>query len=324
MQLRVRLSDALDAAESTSELELGWKIVDEPIGAIWFRLAQRLLASSVPILPRLSGFSHGPTTRAEIERHLNWCIDSINELSSHRIEERAGREFTQQFANAIHHHFEQLAGPADNPSAVVRDAGPRLWNAIYGLNHCIHDLESLSKSQEALARGESDQHVFSSFILEAPDAERFFLSEELQPQFSLDIDFGDLVLHYAQVGKTWWEVFLDSDQEIFPEAILPLNVLTGEFDAFFGTYSMTPERIAELERFLIEQGQQPSDPALRLGFCRIGRLIRRPDMTNVEYKKQIGRHGYIREIRLIDDQGRTSAVRNIQPDCFMHRRSVAD
>jgi hypothetical protein len=319
MQLRIRLSDALDSSQSTSQLELGWQIVDEPIGAIWFKLAHRLLASSVPLLPRFSGFSHGPETRAEIERYLNWCIDTINELSDHRIMERAGGEFTQRFANAIHHHFELLAGAADNPSEMVRDADPELWKAIYGLNHCIHDLESLSKSEEAIASGESDHNVFSSFILEAAEAERFVLSDELQPRFDLNVEFGDLVLHYAQVGKTWWEVFLDRDQEIFPNAILPLNVLTGEFDAFFGSYSLTPEVKAEFEKFLMDHGQRPSNPSLRLGFCRIGRFMREVGISDFEYKVQIGRHAYVRDIRLIDDQGRASAEREINKDGFMHR-----
>ena len=53
------------------------------------------------------------------------------------------------------------------------------------------------------------------------------------PEFTLETKFGDMVLHYTQIGKTWLEVCVDKDEDIFDSAIQPLWKLSGSFNILF-------------------------------------------------------------------------------------------
>jgi hypothetical protein len=89
------------------------------------------------------------------------------------------------------------------------------------LNHALVCLrnQNLTAVFTATARAEKERHSLgtnpesmdanaAALIIESLHIPRYRLSQEFNTEFNINNDFGDLVLHYAQIGKTWWEVFL--------------------------------------------------------------------------------------------------------------------
>lgn len=68
------------------------------------------------------------------------------------------------------------------------------------------------------------------------------------------------------------EVYLDQDEEIFPEAILPLRQLTGSFDIFFGELHEPDRILIEVKKFITEKNGNPEDPNNRIGGLPVAHL----------------------------------------------------
>ena len=310
--VRIELSNP-DRAED--RVQLNWEVLDTPAGFYWSKFAYQLLKSGSRIFPRFTGFVSPQKDMARLARDLDGHISTINSSGHYLIHDHAGSDFRfeQEFSNRIHHHFEVLCGSIDRPSAIFAACsgtpGNPLTSAILGLNHCIHDMEALDK---ALRSSRDDDTHFSAIILESfPGAPSVRISDEIFECFSLNSDFGDLVLHYCQIGKTWWEVFLDRDEQIFDEAIQPLRRINGEFDIFFGVHHATPQTLQEFHHFLRSRGQDPGDKRLALGFCPVGRMIREPHISNREYRELIAAHMKLDEIALHLGNGKKVSYRPV-------------
>ena len=249
----------------------------------------------------------------DIQKNLNFCIDVINAESSYKIAEYASDYFDQDFANIIHHHFELLAGSIEKPSDYFRDASPYLRKAILSLNHLIHDMESLHRS----IQGRNNNFLSSCGVVTEVfgPIERFKIPDEFLTYFTLDTEFGDMVLHYSQIGKTWWEVFLDRDEEINNSAILPLYVMSGEFDIIFVAEKTHNQTKQEFFRFLKDKNLNVEDPKLALGYLPVASLVRQKNMSNVDYLELIGEHLSLLEVRLFQDE-RLLGVFKTDTECF--------
>jgi len=254
-----------------SRFRLQWQVLPNLPAFHWVKLLARIGHSRKLLYPRFTGFLSPQKSLASISAVLNSCIERINQEGLYSIPQRADGKFTQEFANEIHHHFELLRGRFEQPAEIYMRSSERVRRAILGLNHCIHDLESLSRAIEAQ---KSKATSAAALIFEGENLPRYKLPSEAESDFTMRIEYGDIFLHYGQIGKTWWEVFLDADKEIFPEAILPLNVLTGEFDICFYDFKPSADLLHRFHAFLIQQGQDPRHPALRLGYVPVAKLDR--------------------------------------------------
>lgn len=250
--------------------KLSWRVLETPSALLWIKLLLQAVKKETVFFPRFTGFISPYKTREGICRKLNRAIEIINGAElDYKIEERAEGTFTQEFANRIHHHFELLEGSIDNPTQYWRKASPQARIAIANINYCIHDLEALSRAE---AGREAQKTSALALVLEGLQIQRFRLPRELYGDFSLNNDYGDIVLHYAQIGKTHWEVFLDRDESILNSAILPLDFITGEFDVFFQEVKVSTQERQEFESFLRARGLDPADPALRLGYISVAKF----------------------------------------------------
>lgn len=201
----------------------------------------------------------------QLSFQLNQAIELINAEGLYLIKERATNHFDQDFANIIHHHFEVLSGDAKNPSALFRRSSPSVQEAIGLLNTSIHDMESLARAKEV---HQSNRYM----AFEVWEPHRLWLQEEDLRDFTFDIQFGDICLHYGLIGKSWFEVFLDGDQKIFAEGIRPLDVVGPEFDIHFLPHQHDPKLIEEFHKWLKGQELDPQDPKLALGFLPMAKM----------------------------------------------------
>lgn len=278
------------------QLSLRWNLIDQLPSYFWLKSLKTLLNSSWPYYARFSGFIDGYKNAEHLANELNQAIDDINQCGKYFIKERAEGEFSQEFSNIIHHHFEVLYGSITQKSELFQESSAYIQNAIERLNHAIHDMEAFYREQ-AMSPKERNQ-TFSAVVSEVQGVTRHKLPEEFYDFFTLDNDFGDMVAHYSLVGKTWWEVFLDKDEEIFKDAIRPLNVLTGEFDLFFGVHRLSSEKKNEFEKFLLRRGLDPSDKQLGLGYLPLAKLQRDNHLSNLDYKRLLSRYMRVQKIKL--------------------------
>jgi len=277
-------------------VEVFWNIDKNPTAAIWAKLLKSSLDQKAFFHPRYTGFLHGPKNMAYMTDLLNRCIDIINTGDLYKIKERAEGKWSQEFSNIIHHHFEILCGTVENHSEIYKKSSPEIRNAIRGLNQVTHDMEAFYRAKERVEH--FPETYFSSIIMQNKDGKRYEFPDFVYDQFKLATKFGAVHLNYFQIGKTWWEVFLDEDEEIFPEAISPHRVMSGGFDIFFGEYSPPPEVWQRFERFLLAHGQNIHDKKLCIGYCQVAQLANPDKYSREQWRLLIGEHCHVKEIRL--------------------------
>lgn len=281
------------------ELSLRWAIDENLTSFAWLKALINLMQNDFVPFSRHTGFVSGPKDMKWLAKVLNGCIGHINGDGRYQIKEKADAVFQQEFANAIHHHFELLIGNENHLTDYYLKSDKALSHSVCGLNHCIHDMEALDRSLSIVQKKCSNYSGVISF--EFLHATRFRLPEDAYQRFSLDMNFGDLYLHYAQIGKTWHEAFIDKDEHIFFEAIRPLEVLTGEFDVFFGEVTFDQNFKNQLYDFIKMKGGDPTDIKNALGICRIGKFIDDHGLSKIELKKLIGEHQAIKRIEIVQN-----------------------
>lgn len=283
-----------EGKEGRIPFSLRWEINNKSYSTIWLKTLLTTLKGGTPASFRFSGFENSPKDFKFLSERLNEAIEIINADGIYpKITERADGSFNQEFANTIHHHFELLIGDSKSPSSFYKNSSPMGKGAISVLNHCIHDMEALSRAQ---AYSESSRSV----VLEFLQRSQYRIPKEMYSDFTFDLGFGDICLHYGLVGKTWWEVFLDKDEEIFPEAIRPLDVIGPEFDIQFHHFKMSEELKKEFNHFLRSHHQDPQNPLLGLGFLRVGKLL--TSLSPQEVREAVGKESGVSALRVLEDE----------------------
>jgi len=245
-----------------------WRVANTIGAGLWLKMLKQVCEEGVNLRSRFAGFLYSHKDWDFYGKRINKCISIINDSDlDYTIVERFEGDFTQEFSNKIHHHFEVLIGPDWDKTELFQNAPDEVSKATCGLNEYIHEMESLHRSQST----DFENRFYSVFgIFEWTKAIEIpaFCNDE----FTLDFKWGDIVLNYAQIGKTWFEVYLDQDEEIFPEAILPLRQLTGSFDIFFGELHEPDKILSEVKKYISKSNGNPEDPNNRIGCLPVAHL----------------------------------------------------
>jgi len=193
-------------------------------------------------------------------------------------------EINHDIMNKVHNHFEHLQGTVDNLSPYYKSALPELKYSIRQLNNICHEIESLCLSLRKKATAPEWQRP--SQITTFLNATRYMLNDEHRKGFLIngyDRKFGHVYMHWAQIGKTLYEVFRDECGAAMPhvmcDAITHLEYYSGEFDIEWGqdvVYGNAhPWHTKEMDSFklwLETNGFKINDPKLSLGYLEIGKV----------------------------------------------------
>ena len=186
--------------------------------------------------------------------------------------------------NMVHNHFEHLQGTVGNMSEWYKTADPNTKYSIRQLNNLCHEIETLCLSLRK--KFYTPEWIRPSQITTFLNAKRYKLEQRHRTGFltnSYDRKFGYVYMHWAQIGKTLYEVFRDEkgadiDQTVC-DAITHLEYYSGEFDIEWGrdvVYGNAhPWHTKEMDQFtqwLSRNGFNPGDPNLSLGYLEIGRV----------------------------------------------------
>lgn len=186
--------------------------------------------------------------------------------------------------NKIHNHFEHLQGTVGNLSPHYKSAVPEVKYSIRQLNNLCHEIENLCLSLRKKATAPEWQRP--SQITTFLNAQRYKLNDEHRKGFltnGYDRKFGHVYMHWAQIGKTLYEVFRDERgadiDRAMCDAITHLEYYSGEFDIEWGqdvVYGNAhPWHTREMDAFgdwLKRNGFDATDPTLSLGYLEIGKI----------------------------------------------------
>lgn len=278
---------------------LEWSVLAHPAALLWLKLLKNYLQSNKNIHTRFNGFANGYRDEDFLASKLNKCIEIINNwhLYEETIPSLGPEGFGQEYSNTIHHHFELLMGPVENLSNYYKKADNLTRRAICGLNHYIHDLETFHRAQELCLIDKNS--TSAGVVTEFRSPIKYELADSFFKYFTTDLGFGDICLHYSQIGKTWLEVFVDKDEEIFKEAILPHKYITGEFDIFFGESTYSDCERDELREFLKKHGQDINDQSLALGYMPVAKMKDTGKTSNFDFVNEMSNYMSIANIEIL-------------------------
>ena len=209
----------------------------------------------------------------------------VDEKDTHLIK-NIGLLAKHEILNKLHNHFEVLQGTVNNPSQYYLIADYETKYAIRQLNIICHEIENLVLSQQKEVY--LPEWIRPSQITTWLHAPRYTLTDEHRQLFlqnGYDRRFGHVYMHWAQIGKTLFEVYRDEGApeltDAICEAITHLEYYSGEFDVEWGIdvisgpdskYEWHKEQQLQFRDWLIRNNLDPQDPKLSLGYLPIGEV----------------------------------------------------
>ena len=287
---------------------LEFEVENNVIAKLWVKKLKKFLRSKSKLETRWTGFNLDRRSPQILLQKLDNCIKKINSSwlateYDYKIEVETPKEYNTELHNIVHHHFEILMGQVWNKSKWYLLMEQRedwdLINAVRGLNDLSHELEAVSVGKPFLC----------TTFWDVNGIQKDDLPIEVEDYFQLNLEFGAVYLHYAQLGKTWQEVCWDDDDHIFEENISPFCLLSGEFDVSFGADVLTHEQLVETIKPKLESmGRDVDDKSLRLGRVKVAQLTtnkkQREILSILKKYDQIGYielDGYSRAFEPYDD-----------------------
>ena len=195
-----------------------------------------------------------------------------------------GLDIKHGVMNRLHNYFEHLQGTVESLSEYYKLADYETKYAIRQLNIICHEIESLILSnRKALS---APQWLRPSQINTFLHAERYTLRDEFRQGFvdnGYDRRFGHVYMHWAQIGKTLFEVWRDEhapnlDQTTCDD-ITQLQYYSGEFNVewgmdivYGGNCPWHDKEQDEFKSWLEKNNLNPYDPKLSLGYLPLGKV----------------------------------------------------
>jgi hypothetical protein len=235
-----------DPLNKLNTIDYTIKVNDDPMANNWYTALRDLLKHNLYLEKNFCflGFPDSPRDLDFICKELTWACQQINGFfeGDYWIPEifalntiRQGLKPNQELMNALHNHFEHLQGTVWNLSDWYRRADYNTKFAIRQLNNLCHEAESLMLSQRKKA--ELPDWVRPSQITTFLNAPRLEFPNDYKTTFDetrYDRKFGEVYLHWTQIGKTLYEVYRDEKgvdiDNATCDAITHLRYYSGEFD----------------------------------------------------------------------------------------------
>lgn len=249
-------------------------------------------------------------------REMNRYVNVINEYFDGSSEAKPKYEITQcfnpvtldqQILNEIHHHFELLIGQVWSVSEWFKLADEPTRFAIRQLNNLCHEMESLCRPSF-----KNQKNWWVGVFFPYTKVIRYKFIESDYDHFTQYSDFGSIILHYSQLGKTPLEAYAARDEEVFDNNITGLRYLSGEFDISFQPdvpMSVQTQTIAKYNRNAFEwirsRGQDPESKFTGIGFVHVAKFDRSlfPGLSAEQVMSIITETDDIYKLELIDANG---------------------
>lgn len=229
------------------KLDYTINVYDHEMAQRWFTSLQDILRHNNYLEKNFCflGFPNSSRDLAYICKELNWAVQTINNyfVGKYQIKEQYLPEAlrdknlkpNQEIMNALHNHFEILQGTVWGLSEYYKRADYTTKFAIRQLNNLCHEAESLMLSQRKQAT--APEWIRPSQITTFLNCQRINFPDYCKTTFNenrFNRRFGEVYLHWTQIGKTLFEVYRDENgvdiDKATCDAITHLRYYSGEFD----------------------------------------------------------------------------------------------
>ena len=302
-QVKVVLRNPLN---KTDQIDYTINVNDTPMGDRWYAALQDILRQN-KYLEKNFCFLGFPDSARDLDficQELNWAKNQINSFfdpDEYVITDEwtpallcAARGTNQQVMNKMHNHFEHLQGTVWGLSEYYKKADYETKFAIRQLNNLCHEAESLILSQRK--KIQAPEWIRPSQITTFLNAQRLEFPEEHKTTYSpaaYDRRFGEVYLHWAQIGKTLYEVFKDEHgvniDQATCDAITHLRYYSGEFDiewakdvCFNGPRAWHNKEISAFGVWLEKNGFDPTDTQYNFGYHPVGQVALQESFGSVD------------------------------------------
>jgi hypothetical protein len=209
-KLQITYTNPHDHAD---QIVVDYSLRDTPIVKKWIQrveLAQQL-GYSIDNPGRFYGFGSVEQQTLSALTTINNLIQQLNRWI--KIDYTVESVTDQDTLNCLHHIFEVKHGLLDK-----KDADSEFKQCLCDLNLAVHRCESV-------ARGAHPRHVVTYFGLPKTEV----LDSEDYQYFEHKTTFGTVYINYAEIGKTLYDLMLDNDSYIQPEAFQPFWHYSADF-----------------------------------------------------------------------------------------------
>ena len=305
MNIKVILRNPL---KKTQTVDYTIVVNDTPMGQRWYIALQDLLARNL-YLEKNFCFLGFPDNARNLDYICNELQRSANTINSffdgqYVIKEsfyphilRDGLNPNQDVMNQLHNHFEHLQGTVWQLSDWYRRADYDTKFAIRQLNNLCHEAESLMLSQRKQIT--DPDWVRPSQITTFLNAPRLEFPTEYKTTFDetrYDRKFGEVYLHWTQIGKTLYEVYRDENgvdiDEATCNAITHLRFYSGEFDIewaqdviFNGPHPWHTKEMTGFREWLHRNRFDAQNTEYNYGYHPVGQVDLQGSFGTTDFKK---------------------------------------
>lgn len=294
MKVKIVLRNPLNKSD---KIDYTIAVDDHALARDWIIALKKLLTNNNLLEKNFCflGFPNSHRTLEYLCENLSQHVKTINQnLNNYHIDQiftpdtvvgfdYAENGVNHEVLNKLHNHFEILQGTVGGLSPYYKSAGYETKYAIRQLNLICHELESLILSRRKAAT--NPEWVRPSQITTWINAERFPLLDEHRVGFlqnGYDRKLGGVYMHWAQIGKTLFEVWRDEGAPELTDtvcaAITHLEYYSGEFDIewgkdlVYGNYAWHDSKYDAFKQWLIKNNLDPTNPKLSLGYLPVGQV----------------------------------------------------
>lgn len=303
-RVTVTLQNPLDKLDT---MDYYIDVNDTPMGQLWFTALQDVVQRNLYLEKNFCflGFPDSARTIEYICNELNKACEQINKFfgDEYAIDEVYTPAFIQQAdlspnqpaMNLLHNRFEHLQGTVNGLSDYYKRADYDTKFAIRQLNLLCHEAESLMLSRRKQAT--QPEWVRPSQIttfLNCPRYEFPGICKTAFSEYNYDRRFGEVYLHWTQIGKTLFEVYrdeagVDIDQATC-DAITHLRYYSGEFDVewardvcFNGPHPWHTRELSGFRDWLGRNGFDVEDTLYNYGYHPVGQVSLQESFGTTNY-----------------------------------------
>jgi len=332
----VTLQNPLDKKDT---LDYVIRVNDTAMGRNWFVALQDIVQRNLYLEKNFCflGFPDSRRDLGYICRELKWATDQINsffEPEDYRISEvftpatlrPDGINPDQDIMNILHNHFEHLQGTVGDLSDWYKRADYDTKFAIRQLNNLCHEAESLMLSQRKKAT--QPEWIRPSQITTFLNAPRYEFPRDHKTTFEesrYDRKFGEVYLHWTQIGKTLYEVYRDEGgvdiDSATCDAITHLRYYSGEFDiewaqdvVYNGPHPWHTREMGGFRDWLVRNGFSLQDTEYNYGYHPVGQVDLQQSFGTTNYREVwpiLSKH--LDVVQTSCDDGSGNVLRSVYP-----------
>ena len=261
----------------SNNLTLKWKLRETAIAIKWFNLLKHAVIHGIRESDRFYNLPNQHWNQHTICDALIKCMTAIETVYPQFFKTWPTPTMGEATANILHTDFEKLRGSVFEPSNIWVTADDDLRKEIRLYNVLIHRWESFIKQGPA------------RFVCTFKEKFITDLENDDYNYFSLNHNYGAMLINYPLVGKQFLDLIRDNDWVISKEAIVPMTCFSADFTVRFVDNSFTNPNLSKKiqnwfdthNKTINELGYTVNDPKLALGWIQVADLILEDDMDSI-------------------------------------------